>query len=89
MSISEKYRKECFFYIALGYFRLEDYAKSREYMDILLAIEPHHRQARTLKVLIEQRVAREGIIGMAIVGGLIVVAVGAFAMTLFRRRSSS
>ena len=88
MSFSEKYRKECLFYIALGYFRLEDYSKSREYMDILLTFEPNHRQARTMKVLIEQRVAREGVIGMAIIGGVIVAAVGAFAIALFRRRSS-
>lgn len=88
MSLTEHYRRDCFYYIAIGYFRLEDYSQSRDYIDILLTIEPHHRQAKTLKWFIEQRVTREGIIGMAIVGGIIMTAIGAVAIGLFRKRSS-
>jgi fission 1 protein len=87
MAISEKYRRECLYYIAVGHFRLEEYPKSREYIDALIAAEPHNQQAKSMKLLIDNRVSREGMIGMAIIGGITIAATSALAIALFRKRS--
>ncbi|KAF2860466.1 mitochondrial fission 1 protein [Piedraia hortae CBS 480.64] len=63
-------RRECLYYLALGNYKLGNYAEARRYNDSLMEIEPANMQARSLKQLIEDKVAREGMMGMAIVGGL-------------------
>nr|POE85383.1 mitochondria fission 1 protein [Quercus suber] len=63
-------RRECLYYLALGNFKLGNYAEARRYNDSLLELEPGNLQARSLKDLIEDKVAKEGLMGVAIVGGL-------------------
>ncbi|KAF9364761.1 mitochondrial membrane protein [Mortierella sp. NVP85] len=66
-------RRECLFYLALGHFKLGNYNDARKFNDSLLEFEPHNGQARALRTEIEDRVAREGYIGMAIVGAAVTV----------------
>nr|POE94443.1 mitochondria fission 1 protein [Quercus suber] len=63
-------RRECLYYLALGNFKLGNYAEARRYNDSLLELEPGNLQARSLKGLVEDKVAKEGLVGVAIVGGL-------------------
>lgn len=67
-------RRECLYYLALGNYKLGNYAEARRYNDSLLEIEPNNLQAQSLKGLIEDKVAREGLYGVAIVGGIAVAA---------------
>ncbi|QIX01349.1 hypothetical protein AMS68_006866 [Peltaster fructicola] len=81
-------RRECLYYLALGNYKLGNYAEARRYNDSLLEIEGGNLQAQSLKGLIEDKVAKEGLYGVAIVGGLAVAAgvVGGLLMRGARQR---
>jgi len=81
-------RRECLYYLALGNFKLGNYAEARRYNDQLLDKEPNNLQAASLRSLIDDKVAKEGLYGVAIVGGLAVAAgiVGGMIMRSSRRR---
>ncbi|KAF3942236.1 hypothetical protein ABW19_dt0201343 [Dactylella cylindrospora] len=51
-------RRECLYYLALGNYKLGNYAEARRYNDLLLEKEDQNMQAMSLKGLIEDRVAR-------------------------------
>ncbi|KAF2279237.1 mitochondrial fission 1 protein [Westerdykella ornata] len=67
---SRERRRECLYYLALGNYKLGNYAEARRYNDFLLDLEPTNMQAGSLKELIDDKVAKEGLVGVAIVGGL-------------------
>ncbi|KAF3767833.1 mitochondrial fission 1 protein [Cryphonectria parasitica EP155] len=71
---SPERRRECLYYLALGNFKLGNYAEARRYNDLLLEKEPANLQASDLRTLIDDKVAREGLMGVAIVSGLAVAA---------------
>lgn len=82
-------RRECLFYLALGSYKLGDYTAARKYADVLLEYEPQNRQIFQLRQEIENKLNREGMIGMAIVGGAAaLVATGAtvLGVVLGRKR---
>ena len=55
-------------------YKLGNYAEARRYNDRLLELEATNMQAASLKELIDDKVQKEGIMGVAIVGGLAVAA---------------
>jgi len=77
-------QRESLHYIALANFKLGDYLEARKFNDQLLAVEPNNPQARELERKIDERVTKEGLIGMAIVGT--VVAGVAWGLTALLRR---
>lgn len=77
---SPERRRECLYYLALGNYKLGSYAEARRYNERLLELEPENLQAASLKSLIDGKVQQEGLVGAAIVSG--VVAVAAVAGTL-------
>ncbi|KAF9583816.1 mitochondrial membrane protein [Lunasporangiospora selenospora] len=77
-------RRECLFYLALGHFKLGNYNDARKFNESLLEFEPTNGQALALRREIDDRVAQEGYIGMAIVGG--VVAVGTLVLTALLKK---
>ena len=81
-------RRECLYYLALGNYKLGNYAEARRYNDLLLEKEPGNLQAGSLRQLIDDKVNKEGLMGMAIVGGATVAlgVVGAIIMRGSRRR---
>jgi fission 1 protein len=85
---SRERRRECLYYLALGNFKLGNYAEARRYNEFLLDLEPANLQAASLKELIDDKVAKEGLVGVAIVGGLAVAAgiVGSFLVRGARNR---
>lgn len=81
-------RRECLYYLSVGSFKLGDYTNARKYCDILLDIEPDNRQVVHLRQVIEDKLNKEGLVGIAIVGGALAVGaalVGAFVRTGHRR----
>lgn len=76
-------RRECLYYLALGNYKLGNYAEAKRYNDSLLDIEAGNLQAQSLSQLIEDKVAKEGLVGVAIVGGL-AVAAGVVGGLLFK-----
>ncbi|KAJ5943561.1 hypothetical protein N7516_003729 [Penicillium verrucosum] len=81
-------RRECLYYLALGNFKLGNYGEARRYNDLLLEKEPANLQAASLGGLIDDKVAKEGLVGVAIVSGLALVAgvVGSLVIKGTRRR---
>ncbi|KAI8150087.1 mitochondria fission 1 protein [Fennellomyces sp. T-0311] len=84
---SPERRRECLYFLALGHYRLANYAEARQFNEQLLKYEPKNAQARALKKLIEEKVSREGVIGLAIVSGVLAVGV-ALVVAIIRHRSS-
>jgi len=78
-------RRECLYYLALGYYKMGNYADAKSFNDILLEKEPTNLQAQSLASLIEQAVTREGYVGMALAGG--VAALGTLVIAGLIRRS--
>jgi len=78
-------RRECLYYLALGQYKLSHYTEARRYNDLLLEKEPRNMQALSLKALIEDRVAKEGYVGMAIVGSAVIGFIAAATMWAKRR----
>ncbi|CZT18847.1 probable Mitochondria fission 1 protein [Ramularia collo-cygni] len=76
-------RRECLYYLALGNYKLGNYAEAKRYNDSLLDIESGNLQAQSLSQLIDDKVAKEGLVGVAIVGGL-AVAAGVVGGLLFK-----
>jgi fission 1 protein len=79
--------RECLYYLAVGHYRLGQYSEARSHINELLKSEPSNQQAHSLQKLIEGKASRgfiispplkylEGIIGMALVGGLAAAAAG-------------
>lgn len=62
------------YYLALGNYKLGNYAEARRYNDLLLDKEPENLQASSLRGLIDDKVAREGLLGVAILGGVAIAA---------------
>jgi fission 1 protein len=76
------------YYLALGNYKLGNYAEARRYNELLLELEPANLQAGSLKGLIDEKVAKEGLVGVAIVGGIAVAAgiVGSMLMRGAKRK---
>jgi mitochondrial fission 1 protein len=72
----------------MGHYKLSNYSEARRYNDILLDYEPDNMQALSLKTLVDDKVQREGLVGVAIVGGLALAAgvVGTLLMRGPRKR---
>lgn len=71
---SPERRRECLYYLALGNYKLGNYGEARRYNDLLLENEPANLQASNLRTLIDDKVAKEGLVGVAIVSGVAVAA---------------
>jgi fission 1 protein len=80
---SPERRRECLYYLALGNYKLGNYAEARNYNDRLLGREPENLQALSLQQLIEDKVAKEGLMGVAILSG-VALAAGVVGSLLFR-----
>ncbi|KAG6991390.1 mitochondrial fission 1 protein [Physcia stellaris] len=67
-------RRECLYYLALGNYKLGNYAEAKRYNELLLDHEPANMQATSLRGLIEDKVAKEGLMGVAILSGVAITA---------------
>lgn len=81
-------RRECLYYLALGNFKLGNYAEAKRYNDKLLDHEPANLQAESLRGLIDEKVAKEGLMGVAILSGVAIAAgvVGGMLLRGSKRR---
>ncbi|KAM7195639.1 mitochondrial fission 1 protein [Naviculisporaceae sp. PSN 640] len=80
---SPERRRECLYYLALGNYKLGNYGDARRYNDLLLDKEPANLQAANLRSLIDDKVAKEGLMGVAIISG-VAVAAGVIGGVLLR-----
>ncbi|XP_062930045.1 mitochondrial fission 1 protein [Mobula hypostoma] len=69
---SKEEQRDYIFYLAVGNYRLKEYEKALKFIRSMLKNEPHNQQCLELEKLINKKMQRDGLLGMAIVGGAIV-----------------
>ncbi|KAF7309697.1 Mitochondrial fission 1 protein [Mycena indigotica] len=79
-------RRECLYYLALGHYKMGNFEEAKKFNALLLDKEPTNMQAISLGQLIDKGVAREGYIGMALVGGA--AAIGTLLVAGLIRRAT-
>jgi len=80
-------RRECLYYLALGHYKMGNYDDAKKFNTLLLEKEPTNLQAQSLDGLIQERITKEGYIGMAIAGG--VAALGTLLVAGLIRRATT
>ncbi|XP_028839912.1 mitochondrial fission 1 protein-like [Denticeps clupeoides] len=63
-------QRDYLFYLAVANYKLKEYERALKYIRTLLKNEPGNTQALEMEKLIEKAMKRDGLIGMAIVGGI-------------------
>ncbi|KAK7484230.1 hypothetical protein BaRGS_00024479 [Batillaria attramentaria] len=62
-------KRDYLYYIAVGYTRLKEYERAMKYVDAVTHIEPANHQAKQLHGFIKKKMEKDGMMGIAIVGG--------------------
>ncbi|XP_034471465.1 mitochondrial fission 1 protein [Hippoglossus hippoglossus] len=62
--------RDFLFYLSVANYRLKEYEKALKYIRTLLNNEPGNKQALELEKLIVKALKKDGLVGMAIVGGI-------------------
>ncbi|GLJ16006.1 hypothetical protein SUGI_0265110 [Cryptomeria japonica] len=78
-------KRETLYLLAVGHYRAEDYGRSRQYISQALEIAPDFRQALTLKKIVEDKIAKDGVIGIGIAVAAAGVVAAGLAAALSRR----
>ncbi|XP_047131421.1 mitochondrial fission 1 protein isoform X2 [Hydra vulgaris] len=74
--------RDFLYFIALGYYKLSEYDKALRFVKRLLNIEPNNAQAKELEKSIESKMKSDGVMGIAMVGGAAIAAVGGIVLGL-------
>uniref|UniRef100_UPI0037E72629 mitochondrial fission 1 protein n=1 Tax=Semicossyphus pulcher TaxID=241346 RepID=UPI0037E72629 len=67
---SKEDSRDFLFYLGVANYRLKEYEKGLKYIRTLLKNEPGNKQALDLEKLIDKALKKDGLVGMAIVGGI-------------------
>lgn len=78
-------RRECLYYLSIGCYKLGEYTMAKRYVDTLHEHEPNNKQAQALKTMVEDKVQRETVKGLAMATGVIAGA-ATIAAVFFRGR---
>ncbi|KAJ4845982.1 Mitochondrial fission 1 protein A [Turnera subulata] len=78
-------RREKLYLLGVGYYRNGDYSRSRELVEQCLEIEPDWRQAQSLKKAIEDKIKKDGVIGIGIAASAIGLFAAGIAAAVARR----
>ncbi|XP_073147234.1 mitochondrial fission 1 protein A-like [Henckelia pumila] len=78
-------KREKLYLLAVGYYRSGDYSRSRQLLDQCLEIAPDWRQALSLKKTVEDRITKDGVIGMGITATAVGLLAGGLAAALARK----
>ncbi|KAJ0100606.1 hypothetical protein Patl1_20863 [Pistacia atlantica] len=79
-------QREKLYLLAVGYYRCGDYSRSRQLVEQCLEIAPDWRQALALKKSIEDRIAKDGVIGIGITATAVGLIAGGIAAALARKK---
>ncbi|GAB2279201.1 Mitochondrial fission 1 protein A [Dionaea muscipula] len=78
-------KREKLYLLAVGYYRSCDYPRSRQLVEQCLEIAPDWRQALTLRKTVEDRIAKDGMIGIGLTATVVGVLVAGIAAALARK----
>ncbi|XP_072961802.1 mitochondrial fission 1 protein A-like [Typha angustifolia] len=77
--------REKLYLLAVGHYRNGDYPRSRQLTDRCLEMAPDWRQALTLKKAVEDKIAKDGLIGIGIATTAVGLLVGGIAAAVARK----
>ncbi|XP_052180270.1 mitochondrial fission 1 protein A [Diospyros lotus] len=77
--------REKLYLLAVGYYRSGEYSRSRQLVERCLQIAPDWRQALRLKKTIEDRITKDGVIGIGIAATAVGLLAGGVAAALTRK----
>nr|VZI39217.1 unnamed protein product [Spirometra erinaceieuropaei] len=81
-------RRECLYLIAIAHTKLCDYEKALQCCKSLIEVNPEDHQAVELKEEIERRTRRDGLTGLALIGGAALGVIGAITAVALASRHS-
>ncbi|KAB2065953.1 Mitochondria fission 1 [Gossypium arboreum] len=84
-SSSPLQQREKIYLLAVGYYRTGEFSRSRQLVGQCLEIAPDWRQALVLKKAVEERIAKDGVIGIGITATALGLIAGGIAAALTRR----
>nr|CAH8831971.1 unnamed protein product [Trichobilharzia regenti] len=64
-------RRDCLYYMAIAYIKLSDYENATRCCDNILEVQPLNHQAKELRDEIQSRARKDGLTGLAVVGGAV------------------
>ncbi|CAH8473859.1 unnamed protein product [Heterobilharzia americana] len=67
----EGLRRDCLYYMAIAYVKLSDYENATSCCDNILQIQPLNQQVKDLREEIQSRARKDGLTGLAVVGGAV------------------
>ncbi|KAJ7541631.1 hypothetical protein O6H91_10G067800 [Diphasiastrum complanatum] len=83
---SSQKKRETLYLLAVGQFRAGDYARSRRLVDQALEIAPDFRQAVDLKKMVEDKIAKDGMIGVGLAAAAVGIVASGIAAAVARKR---
>ncbi|KAL3637182.1 Mitochondrial fission 1 protein A [Castilleja foliolosa] len=78
-------KREKLYLLAVGFYRSGEFSRSRQLLDQCLEIAPDWRQALSLKTTVEDRITKDGVIGIGLTATAVGLIVGGIATALARR----
>ncbi|KAK3002263.1 hypothetical protein RJ639_020394 [Escallonia herrerae] len=78
-------RREKLYLLAVGYYRSGDFSRSRQLLQECLEIAPDWRQALSLQKTVEDRITKDGVIGIGITATAVGLIVGGIAAAFARK----
>ncbi|ESQ52855.1 hypothetical protein EUTSA_v10017329mg [Eutrema salsugineum] len=78
--------REKLYLLAVGYYRTGEYSNSRQLVERCIEIQPDWRQALVLKKTIEDKIAKDGVIGIGITATAVGLIAGGIAAALARKK---
>ena len=84
----ESGKRDYLFYLAIGNARIKEYQTALKFVRGLLQVEPGNRQAQELEAIIKKKMEKEGLIGMAVVGGATLALGGLVGLGIALAKSS-
>ncbi|KAL1555208.1 Mitochondrial fission 1 protein A [Salvia divinorum] len=78
--------RERVYLLAVGYFRNAEYSRSRQIVERCLEIAPDWKQALTLKKAIEDKITKDGVIGIGIAATAVGLVAGGIAAAFSARK---
>ncbi|CAA0833499.1 Mitochondrial fission 1 protein A [Striga hermonthica] len=85
-SSSPLQEREKLYLLGVGHYRSGDYSRSRQLVDRCLQIAPDWRQALNLKKAIEDKITKDGVIGIGIAATAVGLVAGGIAAAVSARK---
>lgn len=64
-------RRECLYYLTIGCYKVNEFTMAKRYVDTLYEHEPNNKQVQMLKRMVEDKIQRETVKGIAIGAGVV------------------